>query len=46
MSYTQEYLEKCQKMLKDDSDFRFYYDVLEDSKKPTRKLKISKKLNS
>lgn len=35
-------IEKCQKMLKDDSDFRFYYDVLEDSKKPTRKFKVKK----
>lgn len=33
---------KCREMLKNDSDFRFYYDLLEDSKKPNRKFKLLK----
>lgn len=35
-------IENCRKLMKDDSDFRFYYDVLEDSLKPNRKFKIKK----
>ena len=34
--------DKCREMLKNDSDFRFYYDLLEDSKKPRRKFKLLK----
>ncbi len=33
---------KCREMLQNDSDFRFYYDLLEDSKNPNRKFKILK----
>ncbi len=35
-------MENCQELMKDDSDFRFYYDVLEDSINPNRKFNVKK----
>jgi hypothetical protein len=35
-------MENCRELMKDDSDFRFYYDVLEDSVNPNRKFNIKK----
>jgi hypothetical protein len=35
-------MDNCRELMKDDSDFRFYYDVLEDSVKPNRKFNVKK----
>lgn len=35
-------MDNCRDLMKTDSDFRFYYDVLEDSKNPNRKFKLKK----
>lgn len=39
-------MENCRELMKDDSDFRFYYDVLEDSINRNRKFNVKKAAKS